>query len=156
MAKTWQVVLATVAIFLAGLVTGGATALGLVRWMVHHPRLNPAMMAPFALRPGNAQVQPLSPRLVRSFVNRLDLTPEQRARILPIVRRTAAQLARDRREVQLTVALAVEKMQDEISAELTPEQRVKFEDLISRQQAAIQQIKRNGQAAPPPAGTPAN
>ena len=32
MAKTWQIILATVAIFAAGLVTGGATAIGVVRW----------------------------------------------------------------------------------------------------------------------------
>ncbi len=155
MAKTWQVVLATVAIFVAGLVTGGATALGFVRWIVHHPRLNPAMMAPWTLRPGYGQVQQLSPRLMRSFVNRLDLSPEQRAKILPIVRRTALQLARDRREEQLTVALAIEKMQDEIAAELTPEQKVKFEDLIGRQRAAIQQIKQSGPAAPA-GGAPPN
>jgi Spy/CpxP family protein refolding chaperone len=103
---------------------------------------------PYAFRPANMQIQQLSPRLMRSFVNQLDLSPEQRMRILPIVHRTAAQLGRDRRQVQLTVALSIEGMEDEIADVLTPEQRVKFEDMIARQRAMLQEIKRNAQASP--------
>jgi Spy/CpxP family protein refolding chaperone len=87
---------------------------------------------------------------MRSFANQLDLSEAQRARIMPIVRRTTTQLGRDRREIQLTVALAIEKMQDEIAAILTPEQRTKFEELISRQRARLQQFKQNGSAPPSP------
>jgi Spy/CpxP family protein refolding chaperone len=148
-AKTWQVILATVAIFLAGLVTGGATALGIVRWVVRHPRVNPAQLMPPGPRPGNMPQQ-LNVQLMRSFVKQLDLTLAQRARIVPIVRRAVGQLTRDRREIQLTSALAIEKMQDEISDVLTPEQRAKFEELISQQRARIQQMKQNDLAAQPP------
>jgi Spy/CpxP family protein refolding chaperone len=87
---------------------------------------------------------------MRSFVKQLDLTLAQRARIVPIVRRAVGQLTRDRREIQLTSALAIEKMQDEISDVLTPEQRAKFEELISQQRARIQQMKQNALAAQPP------
>ena len=145
MAKTWQVILATVAIFLAGLVTGGATALGVVRWVARHPRINPAQMAPYGLRFGNGQMQQLSPQLMRSFANQLDLSEAQRARIMPIVRRTTTQLGRDRREIQLTVALAIEKMQDEIADVLTPDQRSRFEELISQQRARLQQLRQSAQ-----------
>jgi Spy/CpxP family protein refolding chaperone len=140
MAKTWQVVLATVAIFVAGLVTGAAFTLGAVRWVARHPRVNPAQLFPYPQgRPG--QPAQIGPQLMRSFINQLDLTDEQRGRIQPIVRRTVAQLARERREVQLNSALIIEKMQDEIAELLTPEQRVKFEDLISRQRARLQQFR---------------
>src|SRR5271169_2405297 len=55
MAKTWQVVLATVAIFVAGLVTGAAFTLGAVRWVARHPRVNPAQMFAYAqARPAGA------------------------------------------------------------------------------------------------------
>jgi Spy/CpxP family protein refolding chaperone len=151
MAKTWQVVLATIAIFVAGLVTGGATALGIVKWVARHPRVNPAGMALNPGRPG--QVQQFGPQLMRSFVNQLDLTEEQRARIGPIVKRTVAQLGRERREVQLTSALAIEKMQDEIADVLTPEQRTKFEELIAQQRARLQQLRQSG-PPPPPQATP--
>jgi Spy/CpxP family protein refolding chaperone len=153
MVKTWQVILATVAIFLAGLVTGGATALGVVRWVARHPRVNPAQMAPYGLRQGNGQLQPMNPQLMRSFASQLDLSGAQKARIIPIVRRTMAQLGHERREVQLSVALAIERMQDEIAEILTPDQRVKFEDLIRQQRARLQQFK---QGQPPPVPPAAN
>ena len=147
MAKTWQVVLATIAIFVAGLVTGGATALGVVKWAARHPRINPAGMA-FAA-PGAGKVQQFGPQLMRSFANQLDLTDEQRSRIGPIVKATAAQLSHERREVQLTSALAIEKMQDEIADILTPEQRIKFELLIARQREKLQQLRQSwGQPQP--------
>jgi len=162
MVKTWQVVLATVAIFVAGLVTGVAFTLGAVRWFDRHEGLNPAQMAPYALaRPANGQPAQIGPQLMRRFVNQLDLSKEQRARILPIVRGTVAQLARERREVQLNSALLIEKMQDEIAEVLTPEQRQKFEELISQQRARLQQFRQNtllqrgGPNGPPEAQGPA-
>ncbi|MGA2017208.1 MAG: hypothetical protein ABSH26_09635 [Opitutaceae bacterium] len=163
MAKTWQIILATVAIFVAGLVTGGATMLGVVGWVARHRAAIGAPAGTLGLRPGpnGAQPQTFTPQLMRSFANQLDLTPEQRARIMPIVRRTAGQLTRNRREIQLTSALAIEKMQDEIAEVLTPEQRAKFESLISRQRARLQQFRQGAQQpsaeqAQPPQPPPAN
>jgi Spy/CpxP family protein refolding chaperone len=153
MVKTWQVVLATLGIFLAGLVAGGASALGLVRWMAHHPHVNPAGLG--MLLPRAGQAQQFSPQLMRSFANQLDLTDDQRARIMPIVRRTVGQLGRERRELQLSSALAVEKMQDEISEILTPEQRSKFEALVAQQRAKLRQLRQSGQPQPPVSEPPA-
>lgn len=156
MAKTWQVVLATVAIFIAGLVAGGATTLGVVRWIARHPRVNPAQMGgPFFPRFANGQPQALNPQLMRSFARKLDLTDDQRAKIQPILHRAVAQLTRERREVQLTSALLIEKMQDEIAEVLTPEQRAKFEDLISQQRAKLRQFKQGMQEQAPPDDAPA-
>jgi Spy/CpxP family protein refolding chaperone len=141
MVKTWQVVLATVGIFLAGLVTGGATALGVVKWISRHPRMNAGGM-PFAPgRPG--QFQQFGPQLMKSFANQLDLTDDQHARIGAIVRSTASQLGHERREVQLTSALAIEKMQDQIADILTPSQRAKFEMLIAQQRARLQELRQS-------------
>jgi Spy/CpxP family protein refolding chaperone len=143
MVKTWQVILATIAIFVAGLVTGGATAVGVIRWVARHRGMNPSAFMQGAPRPG--QPMQFGPQLMRNFASRLDLTEDQQAKIMPIVRRTAAELARDRREVQLKVALAVEKMQDDISEFLTPEQRSKFDDLVAEQRARLQQFRQGGQ-----------
>jgi Spy/CpxP family protein refolding chaperone len=155
MAKTWQVVLATIAIFAAGLVTGGATALGIVKWVAHHPRANQSGN-PFMFTGRNGQPQQFGPQLMRSFENQLDLSDDQRARIGPIVKRTVAQLGRERREVQLTSALAIEKMQDEIADVLTPSQRSRFEELIAQQRFRLQQFRQSQQqfqqGVPP--GTP--
>ncbi|HEY1792646.1 MAG TPA: hypothetical protein VGG34_06985 [Opitutaceae bacterium] len=139
MVKTWQVVLATIGIFLAGLITGAASAFGVVRWIVHHPRVFPPGIALFNPRMGLPQQ--ITPQLMRNFANQLGLTQEQREQIMPIVHGTAAQLGRARHEVQLESVLAIEKMQDQIAALLTPEQKVKFEELISKQRARLQQFR---------------
>ncbi len=146
MVKTWQVVLATIAIFVAGLVTGGATALGVVKWAASRPRANASILAPLGVRPG-AGPTVFAPQLMKNFSGKLDLTGEQRAKIEPIVRRTAAQLGRERRDVQLTSALAIEKMQDEIAPLLSAPQRAKFEEIVSEQRARLQQFR---QRQPPP------
>jgi Spy/CpxP family protein refolding chaperone len=140
MAKTWQVILATIAIFVAGIVTGGATALGVVKWMGRHPRVGAHGGAMFG--PHSGQMQPFGPQLMRSFENQLDLNDDQRAKIAPIVKRTSAQLGRQRHEVQLGVALAIEKMQDEIAALLSPDQRTKFEALIAQQRGRLEEFRK--------------
>jgi Spy/CpxP family protein refolding chaperone len=140
MAKTWQVVLATIAIFVAGLVAGGATAFGLVRW--NHERQAKAA----GEQPNHpSKVEQFGPGLLRGFIKQLDLTDAQRARIQPIVRRTVGQLARERREVQLSTALTIERMQDEIADVLTPEQRARFEDLIAKQRQRLQEFREEQQ-----------
>jgi Spy/CpxP family protein refolding chaperone len=136
MVKTWQVVLATMAIFVAGLVSGAATAFGVVRWVANH---RPLIAAQYISRPG--QMQQFGPQLMRAFANKLDLTDDQKAAIDPIVKRTAQQLGRERREVQLSTAVAIEKMEDEIADVLTPGQRVKFEEMIAKQRERLQQFR---------------
>ena len=150
MMKTWQIILATIAIFVAGLVTGGATALGLAGWA----RNRASNSFPRENAPGGRsgqQMQAFGPQLMRNLANRLDLSPEQRARIGPIVKRAVQELARERREVQLESALLIEKMQDQISEVLTPDQRVKFEDLVRKQRDRLQQFKRPMPVEPSPA-----
>jgi Spy/CpxP family protein refolding chaperone len=142
MAKTWQVILATIAIFVAGLVTGGATAFGLVRWAHNHHPQPPG--GPFGGHQG--QPQTFGPQLMRNFEQQLDLTDAQRAQIDPIVKRTAGQLGRQRREVQLTTALAIEKMQDEIAGFLTPDQKVKFDELIAKQRQRFNEMREQNRA----------
>lgn len=140
MAKTWQVILATIVIFVAGLVTGGATALGVVRWVVRHRGMNPPAFGMAGQRPG--QMMGFGPQIMRNLENRLDLTADQQARIGPIVERTAAELSQNRREVQQRSAAAIERMQNEVTPILTPEQLVKFNDFIARQRARFQQLRR--------------
>ncbi len=153
MARTWQVILATVVIFIAGLVTGGATAFGIVRWVGHHRGLNPGALAQGSPRAG--QPMQFGPLQLRRLENKLDLTDEQRARIAPILNRTGEELGRDRREVQLRTALAIEKMQDDVAEALTPPQREKFEEMVAQQRARFQQLRRSLQQPPAQADRPA-
>jgi Spy/CpxP family protein refolding chaperone len=143
MAKTWQVILATLAIFIAGLVCGSATTVGLVRWAAAHRRANAAVDLNVS-RPAAKQangMQPFNPQTLKAMAEQLNLTPEQKMRIMPIVRRTAAQLQRERREVQLTSALLLERMQDEIADLLTPQQRAQFEQILSERRQKLEQLR---------------
>lgn len=152
MVKSWQVVLATISIFIAGLVTGGATAIGVVKWNAHRHGSRQDPMVNLEAR--RSQVQSFGPQLIRSFVNQLDLTEDQRAKVGLIVRNTVTQLGHDRREVQLTAALAIEKMQDDIAVTLTPGQRSKFEELIAEQRARLQQLRQDEGPRPPRGAQP--
>jgi Spy/CpxP family protein refolding chaperone len=122
MAKTWQIILATVAIFFAGLVTGGATAIGVVKWVTHHRMMNGGPMGPGG-RAG--QVQQMSPQLMRNFAMQLDLTREQRMKVGGIMRRAA------------------NTMREEISDILSPEQKVKFDEMIAMQKSRLQLFRQN-------------
>jgi hypothetical protein len=156
MAKTWQIILATIAIFLAGLVTGGATALGVVHWVSRHRDhgMDPAQIGPFSGRQGAPQAQQFGPQLMRSFADRLDLTEDQRDRIAPIVRSTVVQLGIQRREVQVSSALAIERMQDEISRILRPDQRGRFDELIHIQRERLREFRMRARAAAEESGQP--
>jgi hypothetical protein len=172
MVKTWQVVLGTIVIFVAGLVTGGAVTLRLL-WVKEEQRKDQLVQAqvgpPPAGRPANPRPggvggpgaggggggEPqFGPALIRRFATELDLTPAQFKRINPTVGRTQEELARLRREVQLGSALAIERMQDEIAAQLTPAQRERFEALLTRQRARLQALIEARQHRPGPAAAP--
>ena len=74
----------------------------------------------------------IGPQLFRRLTDQLDLSAEQREKIKPIELRTTEELRRLRRESQHNTELALERMQDEISAILTPEQRTQFQERIAR------------------------
>lgn len=148
MVKTWQVVLATIGIFLAGLVTGGAITFRAVRYFGER-RQQHAANQPAA---GNGPQKPMpteqmGPMLIKriAMADELNLAPAQKFRINQIARTTAEKLARLRRETSLNSLLLIEQMQDEISSQLSPAQRAKFEVLLTDQRERMMQYKQNQQ-----------
>jgi len=139
--NNWKVILATVVIFGAGVVTGGL----LVNHIFHsrskpqrHPQDNVAVRASTNSLPAQNQAEVPMPRMAKEmgkqFVQKLNeklkLTPEQLVKIEKIV--LAGQ---DRNhEIWTNVAPKIHAvMQDvnqQIRAELTPEQLVSFEELL--------------------------
>lgn len=149
MVKPWQVVLATIGIFLAGLVTGGAITFSAVR-AFHNKQVQQAQAQGGGTAAGGNSgklmgSEQLGPQLIRriAMADQLNLTAAQRFRINQIARSTADKLLRNRREATLSALLVIEQMQDEISGELTPVQRAKFEALLSDQRARMTQFKQN-------------
>lgn len=154
--NTWKIVFATLVIFIAGVVTGGL----LVNYTSHDAqrqpdstrRENPFRGGDFPggsreLRlpnPNNPQAQGLQREFLQRLNHELRLTPEQRERIGKIIAEgqqrnkelwdnLAPQL---RREMQET--------KEQIRALLTPQQRVRYEELMRQRPA-----RRPGETAPP-------
>ena len=141
MGKTWKVVLAFTAIFLAGSVFGGLLA---VRYGARFaPRRN---------------LPPLPPAVLRHLADRLDLTAEQKEKIRPMVDRAEEEIrpimerfneaVRPLRQQSLRDTGAImRRLQQELAGELTPEQRAKLEKLQERQRELIREERPGG---PPP------
>ena len=113
MNKPWKVILAFTGVFLAGAVIGGVVTLRFVREMVRD------------FRP----MDRFEPLLMKRYASRLELTEEQREQVREIVRTTEKELRRLRGEGFKEAVSAGEKMNAQIEQILTPEQRVRLEEL---------------------------
>ena len=85
-------------------------------------------------------------QLMRRFSEQLDLTPEQRAKVQPMVDASAENLRRLRRDTAHTAELQIEQLEDQVAAVLTPEQRARFTELIRTQRERLQRFYREQQA----------
>jgi Spy/CpxP family protein refolding chaperone len=139
MEKSWRVILAFVGIFAAGIVTGGLITFRFTpkrgEW---RSQQNPAQRGQ-AGNVNRSQLQ-FGPQLLSRLTEQLELTEEQRKAIKPIETRTTEELRRLRRETQHNTELIIESMQDDISKELTPEQRVKFDEMIVKARERIKKF----------------
>jgi hypothetical protein len=90
-------------------------------------------------------------RQIERVASEVNLTPEQTERIKPIVRENIDDLVKLRRQA----FDVIDRMGKQIAAELTPEQRVKYEQILqarreARQQAHEQRNARRRAENPPP------
>jgi uncharacterized membrane protein len=113
MSKPWLVILVLIGIFAAGGVTGGFVTLRVCREKI-------------ANRPVPDE---WAPKHLKKLGERLNLTPEQTERVGPIIKSKMEQLGRLRNQSMAETRVVVEAMQREINEQLTPEQRIKFEQM---------------------------
>lgn len=126
MDQRWKVVLAFIAVFVAGAVFGGVFTLRAAG--KHFADRNPGSSAPAqpqvaAPRPKAPPQAGIAPALMRQFTQRLTLTNEQRIKIRPLVGRAAEDLARLRRENLADTTRVMERMYRDVNEWLTHEQR---------------------------------
>jgi len=114
MNKPWKLVLLLLGIFVAGGVTGAFVALRVGHEMINKHPGSPDQWAPNHLK---------------RLAERLKLEPEQVEQLRPIVRRNMEELNRLRDSSMAETKVIFERMEREISAKLTPEQRTLFEQL---------------------------
>ena len=127
--NTWRVILATMVIFGAGVLTGGL----LVRHS-EHIKLPRSSRVSAASRP--TQVQPISAGGLRlDFLRRagreLGLTPEQKESVDKIIKESQD---RTRKVMSPYLREEIQRAKDEFREVLTPEQRARFDEVLKQQQ----------------------
>ena len=110
MTKPWQFIVVLMGIFAAGAATGGFATFRYVK--------EKALNRPVP--------EEWTPRALKSLDERLNLTPEQREQIRPLVRNHMEQVNRLRNSSMAETRLIIEEMHREVSSRLTPEQRAKY------------------------------
>jgi Spy/CpxP family protein refolding chaperone len=126
--KPWKLVLLLTGIFLAGAVTGGFVSVRVIR--------NWAQRA--------AQPEQWGPSRLKLLAKRLELTPEQVEKLQPIVKRDMDDLNRIRQSGFRDARRILERMEADISAELTPAQKEKFDKLNQEFRERMQRFRPPG------------
>lgn len=131
----WKLAIAFLLVFVAGVTSGGFIS-------IHHLRRH------FLGPPHSGAV---GDRMREHLRRALDLTPEQAAKINPIVDATSAKLEAIRVETAQRVRAAMEESEQQIAPELSPEQQKKLEKLKHEHQM---RLKHHGFEPPPPESPP--
>jgi Spy/CpxP family protein refolding chaperone len=145
--NTWKAILAVLVIFGAGLVTG---------MVLNKVSVNPKPAA--SVRPpGTRSQKPLSLEQLRKVElmmrvqKDLDLTPEQRVRIEKIIGDGQGRIRDLWQQVEPDIYDEYQDVRTKFCAELTPEQRQRYDELMKQQ---LHRPKPASTNAPPPAATP--
>jgi Spy/CpxP family protein refolding chaperone len=116
-ALKWKLACAFLLVFVAGGTTGAFFGFHHIR---HHVILGP---------PKSGEV---SDRMREHLRRSLDLTPEQEAKVAPIVETTSAKLEAIRLETAERVRVVMEESKKDVAPLLTPEQQKKLDKLESQ------------------------
>jgi hypothetical protein len=134
----WKVILATLVIFIAGLMTG---AVGVHRLLKTNRAIRPAP-------------EPMQPWMLRDSFRaeldrRLDLSPDQNERIERIMREGQERIREIWSLVGPEVQAELKAVREEIRAELRPEQRRQFEEVIRSRKPRPVEMERPPGDRPP-------
>lgn len=130
MVSPWKVILATLVIFIAGLVTGAVGVHRLLKTNRQPARVE--AMHPWMLRDGfRAELD-----------RRLELTPEQSDRIERITREGQERVREISSLVAPEIQAELKAVREEIRETLTVEQRMKFEEMLRNRRPRPMEIDR--------------
>ena len=123
----WKIILATLAIFLTGLITGVVIVERVAVKPVGTNRVVRVMTNEPSLQPGW-----LREEFVRRLDSELDLTPDQHRKVMSIVRESQERTKLLYSLIAEDVREEMRQTQDAIRKEITPEQAQKFDDMLKR------------------------
>lgn len=160
MDKPWKVVFAFVGVFIAGAVFGGFFALRIggrvlqmdglaIRGKAGSPQDRPQPQQ----RPLIASVEPVrAAQIMRRYAEQLELTPEQKERINPLIQRATEDLRRQQQTNFRESSIILQRLQEDLAKELTPDQRKRLEKLEQKQRDLRMLYGGRGAAGPRPPG----
>lgn len=140
MSKAWQIWLVLALIFVAGGVSGGLVTYHVAQKQFH--RMPPP--------------EELGKRHYEYIARKLELTTAQREHVQPIVRQTIDDLVKLRRQDMRKGWQILQRMEKEITEHLTPEQKVRYQELLRRREEFFRKRREQrarqaeGSAPPPP------
>lgn len=118
MASTFKIILAVSGIFVAGAITGGVVSVRVVNHLAQKNRV----------------VERIGPNEIGGrLAEQLQLTPEQRDKIRPLLTRTSDEMRKLRREAFTQTAALVANLDAELSKVLTEEQRMLLKDVRAKE-----------------------
>lgn len=164
--QTWKVIAAFVGVFVAGAVFGGFFTLGVAsRTGSFSPPVGESESAASTdaaaearsagakeagrdKRPAGGGRSLLqipqtwqAPQLMRRYAERLDLTPEQKQRINPLFQRAAEDYRRVQQNTYREAGVILNRLQQDLAQELTPEQRAKLDAWQRDQRERLRKVE---------------
>jgi len=143
MDKPWKVIMAFVGVFVAGSVFGGLFVMRVGGRILQARNAAPPLAGPGPmLRPGGPQPPGQGPfgfaplqvaQVMRRYEERLELTPEQQEKIRPVMVRATEDLRRQQQMAFRESGVVLKRLHEDISKELTPEQRTRLGKMEQRQ-----------------------
>lgn len=158
--NSWKIILATMVIFGAGVVTGGL----LVRYSGQRtlPRQQPQGTQQRAVQPSSAGGQRIE--FLRRATRDLDLTPAQREQVDKILKDSQERTKRIMEPVTPQLREELQRTKEQFREALTPPQRARFDEMVKKQSQRPHEVRRPPGSPPerdavpqprPSEGTPA-
>jgi len=140
--NTWKVILATMVIFAAGVLTGGILTRSVDRAMLLR---RPHLVRPTQPSPGGLRLD-----FLRRVQRELDLDSDQREKIDRVLKESQERSRKIMEPISPQLRQEFQRAKDEFRAVLTAEQQTKFEDLLKKQSRS----REHRPAASPAQSTP--
>lgn len=149
--NSWKVILATAVIFGAGVLTGSL----IVKYSsgFYAPRHQRSLSAGRSFEPGSPGGMRLE--FLRRMQGELDLTAEQRERIDKVLKQSQERTRKLMEPIGPLLHQELRRAKAEFRDVLTPEQQVRFDQLLKRQQHFKDQRRPTGRSEPGLTNTPA-
>lgn len=128
----------------------GALAGGLVTWRVTDGQMTESQISAAMNRWNNPDK--LVERINQKYADEFHLTPDEMAKVQPLVRQLAQDVYKIRHQFGLDILATLDRDHEAIAAQLTPEHRAVYEAKMADRHKELNALLLGDQGSPSPAG----